>query len=56
MIILAMDTSGPCASVALMQDGVITHEETARHGLTHSQTVLPMAERALECAGLQPKM
>lgn len=55
MIILAMDTSGPCASVALMQDGVITHEETARHGLTHSQTVLPMAERALECAGLQPK-
>ena len=22
MIILAMDTSGPCASVALMQDGV----------------------------------
>ena len=53
MNILAMDTSGPCASVALMQDGVVTHEETARHGLTHSQTVLPMAERALECAGIK---
>ena len=53
MNILAMDTSGPCASVALMQGGAITHEETARHGLTHSQTVLPMAQRALECAGLR---
>jgi tRNA threonylcarbamoyladenosine biosynthesis protein TsaB len=53
MNILAMDTSGPCAAVALMQQGMITHEETARHGLTHSQTVLPMAQRALECAGLR---
>lgn len=53
MNILAMDTSGPSASVALMQDGLITHEENARHGLTHSQTVLPMAQRAIECAGLR---
>lgn len=53
MNILAMDTSGPCASVALMQRGVITHEETARHGLTHSQTLLPMVEHAFECAGIR---
>ena len=53
MNILAMDTSGPYASVALMQRGTITHEENARHGLTHSQTVLPMAQRALESAGLR---
>lgn len=53
MNILAMDTSGPYASVALMQDGVVTHEENARHGLTHSQTVLPMVQHALECAGLR---
>lgn len=53
MNILAMDTSGPYASVALMQDGMITHEENARHGLTHSQTVLPMAQSALERAGLR---
>ena len=53
MNILGFDTSGQCASIALMQSGVVTHEECARHGLTHSQTVLPMAARALEAAGLR---
>lgn len=53
MNILAMDTSGPYASVALMQDGMITHEENARHGLTHSQTALPMVDNALGRAGLR---
>jgi len=54
MKILAVDTSGPYAGVALMEDGVVTHEIAACHGLTHSQTSLPMIEQALESAGLAP--
>lgn len=55
MNILALDTSGPCAGVALMENGVITHEITACHGLTHSQTAMPMLDQTLSAAGLQPK-
>ncbi|MBR3504635.1 MAG: tRNA (adenosine(37)-N6)-threonylcarbamoyltransferase complex dimerization subunit type 1 TsaB [Clostridia bacterium] len=54
MKILAVDTSGPYAGAALMEDGVVTHEIAACHGLTHSQTSLPMIEQALAAAGLSP--
>lgn len=54
MNILALDTSGPCAGVALMENGVITHEITACHGLTHSQTAMPMLDQALSAASLLP--
>ena len=54
MNILAIDTSGPCAGAAVMKDGVVVHETTACHGLTHSQTSMPMAAGALEAAGLSP--
>ncbi|MBO4298613.1 MAG: tRNA (adenosine(37)-N6)-threonylcarbamoyltransferase complex dimerization subunit type 1 TsaB [Clostridia bacterium] len=54
MKILAVDTSGPFASAALMGDGAITHEIAACHGLTHSQTSLPMIGETLEAAGLAP--
>lgn len=54
MNILAVDTTGPVAGVALMQEGVITHEITAAHGLTHSETALPMVDDVLSAAGLQP--
>ena len=54
MIILAVDTSGPFASAALMEDGVVTHETAACHGLTHSQTSLPMINETLEAAALAP--
>ena len=54
MIILAVDTSGPFASAALMEDGVVTHETAACHGLTHSQTSLPMINETLEAAALVP--
>ena len=53
MNILAVDTSGPVAGVALMQDGVITHEITAQHGLTHSQTSMPMVDDVLSAAALK---
>ena len=52
MNILAIDTSGPFAGAALMQNGVVTHEISACHGLTHSQTSLPMAREVLEAASL----
>ena len=50
MRIFAMDTSGPVAGVALYEDGVLTHEIVASHGLTHSQTIMPMAQALLECS------
>ena len=54
MNIFALDASGPCAGVALWQDGEITHEIEARHGLTHSQTLMPMADSIFEAAGIGP--
>lgn len=54
MKILALDTSGPCAGAALMENGAVTHEIAACHGLTHSQTAMPMLDQALEAAGLLP--
>ena len=55
MKILAIDTSGPFAGAALMEDGFVTHEIAACHGLTHSQTAMPMLDQALASAGLTAK-
>jgi tRNA threonylcarbamoyladenosine biosynthesis protein TsaB len=55
MKILAVDTSGPVAGAALYEDGALTHEILANHGLTHSQTIMPMVDDALSAAGLRPK-
>jgi len=54
MNILAIDTSGPGAGVALMQQCAISHETKARHGLTHSQTIMLMVDQALGAASLEP--
>lgn len=55
MKILALDTSGPVAGAALMEDGVITHEVMASHGLTHSQTAMLMVDQCLSAAGITAK-
>ena len=55
MNIFCMDTSGPAASVALWQNGVLTHEIGASHGLTHSQTIMVMADQLFEGANIAPK-
>ncbi len=55
MRILAVDTSGPVAGAALMENGIITHEVTAAHGLTHSQTAMPMIDQCLSAAGITVK-
>ncbi len=52
MNILAIDTSGLVAGVAIMKDGSIIHEIVAKHGLTHSQTIMPMVDDALNASSM----
>lgn len=55
MILLCLDTSGPVAGVALMENGVIRYEAMAVNAFTHSQSILPMAEEAYLRTGLSPE-
>ena len=52
MNILAIDTSGPVAGVAVLRDGEIAYEGAAVNRLTHSVNLMPMVEEALGRAGL----
>ena len=52
MLILAMESTAKAASVALVRDGVLVAQSTQCSGLTHSRTLLPMAEQALRQSGL----
>ncbi len=52
MILFCLDTSGPVAGVALMQDGAVRYEAMAVNAFTHSQSILPMAEEAYAHTGL----
>ena len=45
MKILAIDSSGMPASVAVLEDGILTAEYTVHYQRTHSQTLLPMMEQ-----------
>ncbi len=47
MIILALDTSGPVAGVAVWEDGRVRYEAMAVNKMTHSESIMPMAEEAL---------
>ena len=51
MLILAFETSAKAASVALMQDGKLLGESYQNTGLTHSQTLMVMAEDVLKQCG-----
>ena len=44
MNILAIDSSGLTASVAVMTDGILAAEYTVNNKKTHSQTLLPMLD------------
>lgn len=46
MILLLIDTSGPVAGVALMEDGRVRYEAMCVNSFTHSQSMLPMVEEA----------
>lgn len=47
MNLLAIDTSGPVCGVAVMKDGVLCYEAVAMNKLTHSVSMMPMVEEAL---------
>ena len=55
MLILAFETTAKAGSVALMQDGKLLAESYQNTGLTHSQTILSMAEDMLKSCGLTPR-
>ena len=52
MLILAFESSAKPASVALVQDGALLSQSTQVSALTHSRTLLPMAEDMLKNAEL----
>ena len=54
MLILAFETSAKAGSVALMEDGVLLGESYQNTGLTHSQTLMVMAEDVLKSSGKTP--
>ena len=51
MLILAFETSAKAGSVALMEQGRLLGESYTNTGLTHSQTVMTMAEDLLKNCG-----
>jgi len=51
LLILAFETSAKAASVALTQDGKLLGESYQNTGLTHSQTLMVMAEDLLKQCG-----
>lgn len=55
MLTLSFESSAKAASVALMQDGTLLGEYTQCTALTHSRTLLPMAEDLLKNTELTMK-
>lgn len=51
MLILAFETSAKAASVALLENGKLLGESYQNTGLTHSQTIMVMAEDLLKSCG-----
>ncbi len=54
MKLLAVDSSGIVATVAVYEDGIIKASSQVNNKLTHSQTLLPMIERIMNEAGVNP--
>lgn len=55
MLILAFETSAKAASVALTDGEKLLGESYQNTGLTHSQTLLPMAQELLDSCGYKPE-
>ena len=55
MLILAFETSAKAASVALADGEKLLGESYQNTGLTHSQTLLPMAQELLKSCGYTPQ-
>ena len=54
MLILAFETSAKAGSVALLEEGVLLAESYCNTGLTHSQTIMVMAQDILKSCGKTP--
>ena len=59
MNILAVDTAGKTAGVALLQDDRLLYECYLDAGMTHSETILPLIDNCLKfchltCADITP--
>ena len=54
MRILAFETSAKAASVALLDSGKLLGESYQNTGLTHSQTLMTMAEDLMKTCGVKP--
>ena len=54
MLLLAFETSAKAASVALFQDGTLLGESYQNTGLTHSQTLMVMAQDLIKQGGFAP--
>ncbi|MDD3334762.1 MAG: tRNA (adenosine(37)-N6)-threonylcarbamoyltransferase complex dimerization subunit type 1 TsaB [Eubacteriales bacterium] len=52
MNLLAVDTSGPVAGVAVLKDGMVVYEGAAVNRMTHSVNLLPMVEEGLNRSGV----
>jgi len=52
--ILAVDTSGPTAAVAVTDDGRLLGEYTVNHKKTHSQKLMPMMDELMRNLELKP--
>ena len=55
MLILAFETSAKAGSVALLEDSKLLGESYQNTGLTHSQTIMTMAEDLLKSCGKSPQ-
>ena len=55
MLILAFETSAKAGSVALMKEGKLLGEAYNNTGLTHSQTLLKMAQDLIASCGYTPQ-
>ena len=53
MKILALESSGLVASVAVMEDGQTVAEYTVNYKKTHSQTLLPMLDEVAKMTELE---
>ena len=52
MNILAVDTAGKTAGVALLQDDRLLYEVYLDGGMTHSETLMPMIDTCLKLCGV----
>ena len=53
MKVIAIDSSGLVASVAIVEDDTLTGEYNVQYKKTHSQTLLPMIDSMVELLGIE---